>query len=80
MPNTGAERPKEPLPVLVQDEHRATMWGYGLLLEWRWVDEPTGLWEGRVARSAQNYEWIPGTRLRRVGSAASQAAKRYTNL
>lgn len=78
MPNTGVKRPKQPLPVLVQDEHRPTMWGYGLMREWRWIDQNAGTWEGRVARSAENYEWIPGARLRRVGVAATEAATRAT--
>lgn len=76
MPNTGSKRPEQPLPVLVRDERRPTLWALALMREWRWLDESAGTWEASVARSAADYEWVAGTRLRRVGSAASDAVNR----
>ncbi len=68
MPNSGVMRPKQPVKVLVRDTVRPTMWNFGLMLEWRWIDEACGAWEACVNTGAEGTMWIPGNRLKRIGS------------
>ncbi|MDI1290372.1 MAG: hypothetical protein PSX37_10545 [bacterium] len=53
--------------MLVRDTVRATMWTFGLMLEWRWTDEALGLWEGRVNTGEDEAAWVAGDRLKRIG-------------
>lgn len=77
MPNTGPKSPAEPIPVLVRDEKRPTMWSYGLMSEWRWVHEEARVWEALVMLPPEDARWVPGSRLKRVStSIAEQAAVR----
>ena len=62
MPNSGPMRPRRPIDVLVQ---RADGWELGTMIEWRWTDEETQLWEGLVNAGHGN-EWLPGNALKRV--------------
>ncbi len=68
MPNSGSKRPNQPLPVMVRDEHRHSLWGYGVMEEWRWIDEADGSWEGLVSLDSTVFAWVPGSRLKRVGA------------
>ena len=68
MPNSGSKRPTKPLPVMVRDEHKSSLWGYGVMREWRWIDEDEGTWEGLVSVDSPVFAWVPGTRLKRVGT------------
>ncbi|MDI1290427.1 MAG: hypothetical protein PSX37_10820 [bacterium] len=72
MPNTGRKRPAQPLPVMVRDEHRPSLWGYGAMEEWRWVDEAAGAWEGLVSLDSRVFTWVPGSRLTRIGAPRTQ--------
>lgn len=74
MPNSGVMRPKEPVRVLVRDLVRPTMWNFGLMLEWRWVDEAAGEWEACVNTGEEGTRWIAGDRLKRIGSPALAAS------
>lgn len=67
MPNTGSKRPKEPIRVLVRDRLKPSMWGYGVMQEWRWIDEAGGTWEAHVSLDGAEFTWVPGDRLKRVG-------------
>ena len=73
MPNSGAMRPKEPVRVLVRDTARPTMWNFGLMLEWRWVDEEHGEWEACVNTGEEGTHWVPGERLKRISKPSSAA-------
>ena len=74
MPNSGVMRPKEPVRVLVRDTVRPTMWNFGHMLEWRWIDEAAGSWEACVNTGAEGTMWIPGDRLKRIGPLVAEKA------
>ena len=67
MPNSGPQTPSDPIPVLVQDVDKHSSWQLSVMHQWRWVDETSGTWEGHVELARGVRQWIPGTRLRRVG-------------
>lgn len=71
MPNSGSKHPKEPIRVMVRDQHKPTLWGYGVIHEWRWIDESTGSWEARVSLDGSAFAWVPGDRLKRVGTMSN---------
>ena len=77
MPNTPAKRPSRPMSVLVRDHVRPTMWAYGLMDEWRWVDEDALTWEGHVRVGLDEPRWVSGNHLKRLsGSLAEQVSVR----
>lgn len=63
--------PVPPTPPWVREHlvsaSNAHAWWPGLLLSWRWVDEPAGQWTAlvRYTRDGLAYEhWVPGTHVR----------------
>ncbi len=53
---------------MVQDAQKPSLWGYGFMKEWRWIDEQRGEWEGLIDFGGDGEAWIPGCQLKRVGS------------
>ena len=71
MPNSGSKHPKEPIRVMVRDEHKPTLWGYGVMHEWRGIDESAGTWEACVSLGGSESAWVAGDRLKRVGTTSN---------
>jgi len=74
MLNSGVKRPHKPLSVLVRDPERPTMWSLGLIVEWRWIDESAGTWEGHVSVGSGAEHWITGIHLTRIPSPVAEHA------